>query len=339
MMYRETLAVVMAALLAACGAKTESRDVLAVETERVAVCATTMGRSYVGEVEAYTSTSVSFTGLGTVLRVYVEEGQAVSQGQKLAELDATQARNNLAAATAMLDQAEDAYARMKVLHDAAALSDMDWVNVQSTLHQAEAQMAQAQKAVNDCDLYAPRAGVIGKNPMKSGVTALPAEPVCNILDISRVKIRVSIPEKEIGAVASSTPSVVTIASLGGRKYAGERIEKGVEADASTRTYSIKITVSNDDRQLLPGMVAEVTLATNTADTAAITVPVRCVQSAGGRQFVWTAVKGKAHRTDVTLGRVTGDRIAILSGLAEGDKVIVSGYQKVSEEREIKEIIR
>jgi len=68
----------------------------------------------------------------------------------------------------------------------------------------------------------------------------------------------------------------------------------------------------------------------------MTVPVRSVQqSADGNKFVWLDKNGKAHRQTIETGQVQGDRICIVSGLAEGDKVIVEGYQKVSQGSEVK----
>lgn len=323
----------LCAVLVACGSKPRTASALLVETETAAASSVAAGRTYVGEVEAATSTPVSFTGMGAVERVLVSEGQRVARGQTLAIMDATQPRNTLAAAEAALSQAHDAYARMKTLHDQQALSDMDWVEVQSKVAQAEATVAAAKKAIADCTLLAPCAGVIGKNPMESGTTALPSQPVCTILDISAVKVRAAVPEREVAAIAASTPARITVAALGGRTFQGAAIEKGVEADATTRTYSIRVRVPNADRQLLPGMVAEVALGTAGAAGAAeqITVPVRAVQQdARGRLFVWTVAGGKAHRTTVSTGPTAGNRIAIASGLQPGDRVITAGYQKVSE---------
>ena len=104
----------------------------------------------------------------------------------------------------------------------------------------------------------------------------------------------------------------------------------------THTYDVRFTLLNPKGELLPGMVVNV--ATEADDTEAeVSVPIRCVQqSADGRQFVWLAKEGKASRQPVEVGEVQGDRIVILSGLAEGDNIIVEGYQKVSENSEIRD---
>ena len=88
------------------------------------------------------------------------------------------------------------------------------------------------------------------------------------------------------------------------------------------------------------MVVNVTTETDEAgldgESRTITLPVRSVQqSADDRQFVWIVRGGKASRQPVEVGQTQGDRIIILSGLTEGDIVIVEGYQKVSEGSEVK----
>ena len=340
----KTISIIMlATLLTACGSKKEeqSADVLTVETESVHTSSDLISTDYVGEVEAETSTAVSFTGMGTVLKVLVSEGQRVEKGQLIAVMDATQARNSLAMAEAMYNQAKDAYERMKVLHEQHSLSDMDWVEVQSKLAQAKASADMARKALKDCSLVAPCSGVIGNKSLEAGMTALPSQPVCNILNINNVKVKVSIPEKEISGLSSAVVGQgvqITVDALGGKTFRASRLEKGVAADIATHTYDVRLTVSNPRGELLPGMVANVRMPASQAQTRSaeggynvMSVPVRSVQQeANGKNFVWTVKSGKAARQDVTLGETVDNRIIVKSGLKQGDEVITSGYQKVSE---------
>lgn len=314
-------------------------EALTVKTETIGETNLSASKSYVGVVEPHTSTAVSFTGMGTVIKVMVDEGQHVSTGQVLAQMDPTQSKNALDAAEAIMAQAQDAYDRMKILHDNNSISEMDWVEVQSKVQQARSSVEMAKKQLADCTLKAPCSGVIGQKMMQTGQTALPSQPVCNILDINNVKVKVSVPEKEIASISTSTPTRITIDAIG-ETISGGRIEKGVQADAVTHTYNININVQNNGQRLLPGMVANVEMncSTNRSDNECVinSLPLRCVQqSANGKHFVWTVQNNKAHRQDITLGEVHGNRIEILSGVKNGDKVIVSGYQKVSEGSEVK----
>lgn len=322
--------------LVACGKKPEAatEDTIRVTVERVAPVAEPVSLPYVGVVEEESSTSVSFTGMAMLKTLTVGEGETVRKGQLLAVIDETQARNALATTKAALDQAKDAYDRMKLLHDNQSLPDMKWVEVESKVAQAQSAYDMAKKNLEDCRIYAPVSGVVGTKIMGVGETVLPTEPVLTILSIDKVKVRVSIPEREIAAIHAGTATQITVDALEGETFQGGRIEKGITADPMTHTYDIRITVPNPGHRLLPGMVARVSLPltpSQVGDRGGFSLPVRAVQQATDKSlFVWTVQQGKAHRTPVSIGQTTGNRVVITSGLADGDQVIVDGYQKVGE---------
>ncbi len=168
-------------LMACSGNKTERKaEPIAVKTETVKAGSDLQGRTYVGTVEEESSTSISFTGSGTLSRVYVEEGQAVRAGQLIAEMDKTQARNMLAAAEAQMKQANDALARMKQLYDNGSLPEIKWVETQSAVEQAQASLDLAKKNLTDCSVRTPVSGIVGKGVKEAGETVLPALPVATV---------------------------------------------------------------------------------------------------------------------------------------------------------------
>lgn len=293
-------------------------------------------KNYIGIVEEEYSISVGFTGSGTISKVYVSEGETVRKGQLIAEIDKTQAQNMLTAAQAQMDQANDAYHRLKQLHDNNSLPEMEWIEVQSKVQQAQASLDMAKKTLADCSIHAPESGIIGKGVMNVGEVVLPALPVAKVLVIDEVKIRASIPEKEIAGISDETTSEITLQALPDETFTSGKIEKCVEANLLTHTYDIKINVSNISRKLLPGMVARVKL-TNADSKEVLTIPVTSVRKdAYDRNYVWTRKEGKAYRTIVTLGMPKGSRMVVTGGLQQGDVVITEGYQKLSEGMEVYE---
>lgn len=341
-----------------------------VRTEVVGEAFGSDGRSYVGVVEEREATAVSFTSMGVVRRMYVSAGQAVGRGQLLAELDPStssnmseaarestqQARDMVVQTQAAYDQAKDAYDRMKLLHDNGSLPEIKWIEMQTRLQQAEtalrtaksgvrsAQAAEriAQKSLQDTRLYAPVSGVVGSKMVGAGETSMPSRPVVTILDVSSVKVKVAVPESEIPYIHENTPSTIKVEAAGVRIQGG-RIEKGIQADVMTHTYEVRINVQNPARKLLPGMVAEVEFPTalsssrggsqsSVVNGQCLMVPVSSVQHrADGTLFVWTIdQKNTAHRTTVTIGHTSGNRIAVLTGIAAGQRIVVEGYHKLSE---------
>ena len=290
------------------------------------------GQTYVGIVEEREATAVSFTGMGIIKRMPVNEGQVVSKGQLIAEIDDTQARNLLTGAEAQMTQANDALERYKMLHDNGSLPEVKWVEVQSKVAQAKSQLEVARKNLADCRLIAPVGGIIGKKLIGAGETALPSQAVVSILDISTVKVKVAIPEAEVGGINASTPTSILVEAVNG-SYQGGQIEKGVQADALTHTYDIRINVANSDRKLLPGMVANVRFISDGSQAiGSKMVPVTAVQKkSDGSLFVWTVGKDStAHRTVVTIGQTQGNYVSVVDGLNIGDRIATEGYQKLSE---------
>ena len=328
-----------ALLICSCTSKKEqeAKAPIRVKTEVASTATSVNGQTYVGMVEEQEATAVSFTGMGVVKRVLVNEGQAVAKGQLIAEMDDTQARNLLSGAEAQMTQANDALERFKMLHDAGSLHEVQWVEIQSKVAQAKSQLDVAKKNLADCRLVAPVSGIIGKKMIGAGETALPSQAVVSILDISSVKVKVAIPEAEIGGISGNTSSIIKVEAIGS-SFEGGRIEKGVQADALTHTYDIRINVANRERKLLPGMVASVSFGSEKSEvkTEQLSMPVTAVQKkADGSLFVWTIEKDStAHRTTITTGETLGNRIVVTTGISEGERIVIEGYQKLSENTKV-----
>ena len=310
------------------GAKAPTR----VKTQLVSPAASDDAQTYVGIVEEREATAVSFTGMGVVKRMLVNEGQAVAKGQLIAEMDETQARNLLNGAEATMNQANDALERFKMLHDNGSLPEVQWVEIQSKVAQARSQYEVTKKNLADCRLVAPVSGIIGKKLVGAGETAMPSQAVVTILDINSVKVKVAVPEAEICGIHASTPSTINVEAAQA-VVRGGKIEKSVQADALTHTYEVRINVQNGDRKLLPGMVASVKfIADGSQSITGKVLPVTAVQKAAdGSMFVWTVAKDStAHRSKVNMGATMGNHVVVTDGIDMGQRVVTEGYQKLSE---------
>lgn len=310
--------------------KTHTADPLRVGTVVVVPSSDIDAAVYVGTVEEETSAALSFPVAGTVARTYADEGQRVQQGQLLAELDPTSARQTFDAAQAALDQAKDACARLKQLYDAESLPEIKWVEAQTRLRQAESAYGIARKNLDDCKLYAPFTGVIGKRQASAGETVLPGIPAMTLLRIGTVKVRFPVPEQEIARLGTDSRLRITVAALGDRAFPAVKIEKGAVANPAAHTYDVRATISNTDGELLPGMVCRVeVLPAGAAEEIAL--PVRAVQQAGdGSRFVWKVNGDSVTRTTVTTGRLVNNSITVISGVHAGDRIVTDGMQKIGE---------
>lgn len=293
--------------------------------------------NYSGTVEEEAGRALSFTVGGTITSLTVGVGDHVRKGQLIATVDETRLQNNYAMAHATLVQAEDAYARMKQLHDRGSLTEIKWVEAESRLEQARAAEEIAKKNLADCRLYAPCAGVVSEKLAEQGQNTGPGTPVVRIVTTSVLNVAVSVPEGEISAIREGQTADVVVPALKDRHYSARVVEKAVEADAISRTYKMKLRLARTDGGLLPGMVTKVAMRKSQTGEA-IVIPARLLQLADNNDtFVWVDEGGKAVRRIVTLGDYTPSGVTITSGLQSGDKIVVEGQQKLSNGTKLKAI--
>ena len=327
----KTIAVTSLSLIGCTGGKTPQEATSnPVDVETIVVSQTSLRATgmYSGTVEEKKRTQLSFATAGTVRTMNVSLGDYVEKGQLIGTLDDTSAKSNYAGAKAGLMQAEDAYHRMKELHEKGSLPEIKWVETRSKLDQARSMEELARKALDDCRLLAPFSGVIADKTGEVGQNVIPGMAVAQLVSSTGQQVKIAAPEAEIGNVIVGRKAMVTVAALHDRTYYATVIERGVTADALSRSYEVKLRVDEADKDLMPGMVTHVSLLSPDAQQAYL-VPARIVQlDEQNRSFVWLDNGGKAEKRVITCGEFSGDEVVVTEGLGEGDRVIVRGQQKV-----------
>lgn len=347
-MEKTCMMMMAAVLLVSCGQKNETQ--LSVEPVKVKEMIVGEGGSmasasgdlgYSGTVEEENGAVLSFTMGGTIKQLRVKVGDHVSRGQLIASVDPTSVKNSFDMAHSTRLQAEDAYKRMKQLHDKGSLPEIKWVEVQSQLQQAVSAENIARKNLGDCNLYAPLAGVISEKNAEVGQTAAPGVPIVKLVTTRVLNVKISVPESEMAGIHIRQRANIKVDALDGRMYQGYVIEKGVIADPVSRSYSVKIRVEGASDGLLPGMVSQVglakigpsadnaTISASVSSPSAVVIPSPLVQIADDNSnFVWVDEGGKAVRRSIVCGAYQSNGVVITSGLKPGDKVITEGQQKV-----------
>lgn len=332
-----SMAIVLSLALTATGCKQqEAKEQLPVRVKvmRMEPVGTDGGRHYSGTVEESSGSTLSFPVSGTVRQVCVEAGQRVEKGQLIAVLDEATLQSACDAATATLEQAEDAWRRMKQLHDAGSLPEMQWVEVQSKLKQAEAAERTARKNLADGRLYAPFSGVIAGKQVETGHNVMPGTPVVRLVTVSQVKVSISVPENEIQHVRTGQAVNVSVSASGGKNFSGKVVEKGIVAHPLSRSYEVKALVDNPAGELMPGMIGTLSIVPEEAATVLLLPPHIVQTDEANRTFVWTNQQGKARKRLIETGTLERNGVTVTAGLSAGDEVLVEGQQKVSEGMDI-----
>lgn len=291
---------------------------------------------YSGTVQEENGAVLSFSQVGTIKQLRVKVGDRVHRGQLIGSIDPTTVRSAYDMARSTRNQAEDAFKRMKQLHDKGSLPEIKWVEAQSQLQQAVSAENIARKNLSDCNLYAPFDGIISEKNAEVGQNAAPGTPVVKLVTTNVLNVMISVPESEMAGIHVRQHASIQVQALNNRQFSGYVIEKGVIADPISRSYSVKIRVEGAKDGLLPGMVSQVSLGristsnVDIAPNANIVIPSQLVQLGDDNSnFVWVDEGGKAVRRTIVTGAYQSNGVSITSGLKYGDKLIVEGQQKVS----------
>jgi RND family efflux transporter MFP subunit len=229
---------------------------------------------------------------------------------------------------ATFKQAEDAHKRLQPMYKNGNLPEIKFVEVETGLQKAKSATAIAKKSLDDCKLYSPVDGVVGKRSIEPGMTTLPNIASINIVKIEKVFARVPVSENEISLVKRGDKAKIKIAALDNSEFTGKVEEIGVMADPQTHTYKIKIGIVNNNRQIKPGMICNVILSKSN-NTPGLFVPSQAVLiDEIGRNFVYAVNNNKAEKKFVKTGELLNNGVEVTEGLESGEQVVITGQQKL-----------
>ena len=283
---------------------------------------------YPGYLEEGQSVDMAFKYGGTLQQLNVKEGSVVHKGQVLARVASPQMESTQRSATATLEQAQDAYDRLKKVHDNGSLPEIKWREMVANLEKAQSALDLANAMLADNTIKAPFNGTVSGLNAELGENISPLKPIMRIINTNGLTVKITVPENEITKVLVGDTAEVVIPALGDRHYMGKVTEKSMTASILTHSYPVKVLVEQPDKELTPGMIGKVVLKADV--TKGIVVPANAVLINQEGKFVWVAEDGRATRRKITLAGYSGTGVIVSEGLQVGDKVIVEGYQTVSE---------
>lgn len=290
---------------------------------------------YVGVVNSSVQADLGFQVPGQVKSVFVTEGQTVSKGQLLAELECENLISSHEAAQSSLRQAQDGYNRLKALYENGSLPEVKLVEIQTQLAQAKSTADIAAKNLKEARLTAPFDGVITGKSIELGENVVPATKKLTLSKLKPLEVKISIPENEIASVMTGDKCVVSVSAVGGQEMAGRITEKNVIANRLSHTYEVKLKFSEEPQNVMPGMVCNVKLYKD-ENKAAVTLPAKVIQmDATNNHFVWCVEDGIAKRQQITVGKLMPSGIEILTGIEAESQVISDGNHKVCEGTKVK----
>lgn len=285
------------------------------------------GLSTVGTLRADESVVVRPEINGRLVKIHFQEGQRVNAGDPLFTLDPAVAQAALSEALANLENARRADARATDLGSKQLLSksDVDTARAQLGVTQARVESARAQ--LDKTTIVAPFGGVIGLREVSVGEVVSPGQALVNLVRLDPMEVDFSLPESDLGLVATGQPVTVTVDAFPGETFEGKVSAIEPVIDINSRSAKLRASVVNPDYKLRPGLFARITLGVGDAGATAILIPEQALLQEGETRFVYVVRDGKATRANITTGQRLPGRVAVIEGLKEGDQVITAGQGK------------
>jgi membrane fusion protein, copper/silver efflux system len=253
------------------------------------------------------------------------EGEPVKKGQELAELYAP---DILSAQVDFLIALEPQGRGARQIKADKARNLLRVLDVPEAVI---SQIEQSRQTRNTVPVLAPAGGIVTKLMARQGMYVTPASEMFTIADLSRVWVMVDVFEHQLAWISPEQRAEMRVPAYPGRAWAGTVDYLYPALDAKTRTLPVRLVFENPDLALKPNMFADVVVA-GAPEKETLKVPREAVIITGERESVVRALGGgRFQPVDVVTGMQSGDTVEILSGLNEGDEVVVSGQFLIDSE--------
>lgn len=289
----------------------------------------------IGTALANESVEITSKTTNTITAIRFEEGQLVQRGAVLVEFDSAQARAELAEAEAALVESESQYRRSKDLFATRALSQAQLDQLEAIYKANQARVAAARARLEDTIIRAPFTGRTGFRRVSVGSLVSPGTVITTLDDTSVIKLDFTVPQTFIYALEPGLPITAQTAGLPNRTFSGRVTTLGSRIDPVTRSITVRAELPNEDGTLRPGMFMTVTLRAQ--EVNALMIPEAAIVPEQGKTFVYVVENDVARRREVTIGRRTPGEVEIITGLAESERVIIEGTQKVRDHVRVHEV--
>jgi membrane fusion protein (multidrug efflux system) len=280
-----------------------------------------------GLLEAEQEVDIVARTAGPIVELSAEEGQFRRKGQLLARIDPRELEAQLAVSRVGLEEARANFERAKASFEAQIVSREAYDQTRARFLSAEAQLQSVELQFSYTEIRAPFDGLIIERAVKFAEFVGNGARLFRISDFDPLLCYVQIPEKDLPRLAIGQAAKIEVDSYPDRRFTASVLRINPVIDASSGTFKVTLAVDGGG-VLRPGMFASVFLETAVHPNALV-IPKRALVLESIGDSVYVAVNGQARRREVRLGYQEADDVEILSGLQEGEQVVVVGQDELS----------
>jgi RND family efflux transporter MFP subunit len=312
--------VLLAALVASPAGRAEELPSLVVKPHSV-----DLTLPFEATVEATTQTTLTSQVSGRVTEMRVDVGQSIRKGDLLLRIDAREASEMAAGATAQYINAKANYERLKNLHQQKFISGAALDKAKADFEAAQATRGQASVGVGYATVTAPISGLVAQRLIEEGETAAPGRPLLTVYDPNGLRVTASIPQYQLPQIRNVKQARIEFPELG-RWVDSRFVTLLPTADAATHVSQVRVGLPEDLSGVVPGMFARVHFVLGSA--VRMTVPATAVVRRGEVAAVYVKTdQGALVLRQLRLGERLGDGdIEVLAGLLEGEQVVLDAVR-------------
>src|SRR5574341_181126 len=280
-----------------------------------------------GQVEAVQAIALRPEVEGRIVEILVREGEEVSAGTPLFQIDSTELSARVAQLAAQRDLAAQALARTKDLAAQNASSAADLERAEATARSAAAEYRLAQVRLERCTVRAPFGGFVGQRFVSLGDYVTTNTQLVTLQTVNPQRVAFDVPERYARELRLGQEVTFGVAAIPGREFRGVVDFVNPVIQLPGRTILVKARVPNPRRLLQAGMFVEAHIVTAVRPRAVV-VPEEAVVPVQGAHFVWGVADDKATQRQVEIGVRTPGRVEVTRGLAAGNQVVVGGTERL-----------
>jgi membrane fusion protein, multidrug efflux system len=265
---------------------------------------------------------------GLAVRLQIEEGDRVQEGQILLNLEKKELQLQLEQAKVASHQAQSMFDRTRALQERRMVSQQEFETASNQLENTEVALREVQLRLEYADIRAPIDGVVMQRHVEQGELVRTNQVLFAIADLEPLQARIRVPEKRMSQVQVGQEARITVDPVPERVFPAtvRMISPGV--DPATGTVKVTLAVPSGG-VLRPGMFSTVRIITDSRADALV-IPKKALLLETDEDDVFAVRDGKAQRVRIELGYTDGDRVQVVSGLGEGDAVITVGHEGLKE---------
>ena len=289
--------------------------------------------TFLGTFEPIRQNTIGSDAQGKIIRLNIEEGDRVSQGQVIAKIDDELLQLQLQNAEVSLEGQKSDDNRYSNLAKENAVAGMQVEKTKLGLRSAEIQKKQIQKQLRSTNITAPFSGVITKKMVDLGSVIGAGSPLFEITDISSLKLTINVPERDILKFKINQTVKVNVDIYGDRAFEGKVSNLSVVADKS-HNFKVQITIKNSKQELMGGMYGSVAL-NNSKSITALAIPRKALVGSSKNPQVYVIQNGKSILTSFTAGTSDGEFIEVVNGLSKTDQIVTRGQVNLQNNSNVK----